>query len=637
MPQNKALLLQINIRSWHFIFFLVGLAAVWHLQAFHGASEVPHLHAVRETWQGGRIVPAFDGFSTLPPTTPPMPPVAHSAWPSMSIANTESLIAELHLRRYDWEMLDRAGLKLSSTRQDELLHYLRGNKVGLRRLLAGTNLGLSAQTTVQLLQALSRRNDLTAALRETGLGAGADFRCDFDESPRDGGCQIRCDRGSGCSRADKKCKSLGHCVSIDVNRDRTWATLKSLQVYTPTLPPACDGYAFHPNGSAPTAIGAPFAIEFDDLIIAGGKPNESWCYRDTRVQPRTAAGASSSSYGGAKPLIVSARKLPGQTFPYSGNQACTLETCFDLERCRPHHDDKPDAPLRLYIDTPAVRSYDMRRWPSCMRSCLREGIVEAQQLACLVIPTVNLNCEWDVCDPSTHTMLRGMASWNHSGRNHIIWDYIDGPHIKYRTDDAVFLKTSMRLSEYRPGFDVPFPLLPNGEASHVTPAELSAAVGRRTILASFKGVCQQSSRRPALSRLHNGRDLIMLCTERKATASQWDYKTLMLTSTFSVAPAGNGLHSFRLAEAIFFGSIPVIVDDEIVLPFCSALDWRRFSVRITSDQVPNLPSILRAIPHERVVAMQQRLAGVKRRYFLFPFNTAMSLMRVRVREALRGG
>ena len=79
------------------------------------------------------------------------------------------------------------------------------------------------------------------------------------------------------------------------------------------------------------------------------------------------------------------------------------------------------------------------------------------------------------------------------------------------------------------------------------------------------------------------------------------------------------------------------VDDEIVLPFCSALDWRRFSVRITSDQVPNLPSILRAIPHERVVAMQQRLAGVKRRYFLFPFNTAMSLMRVRVREALRGG
>jgi len=47
-----------------------------------------------------------------------------------------------------------------------------------------------------------------------------------------------------------------------------------------------------------------------------------------------------------------------------------------------------------------------------------------------------------------------------------------------------------------------------------------------------------------------------------------------------VAPAGNGLHSFRLAEAIFFGSLPVIVDDEIVLPFCPVLDWRRFSIRI---------------------------------------------------------
>jgi len=32
---------------------------------------------------------------------------------------------------------------------------------------------------------------------------------------------------------------------------------------------------------------------------------------------------------------------------------------------------------------------------------------------------------------------------------------------------------------------------------------------------------------------------------------------------------------------------------------------------------------------------QARLAEVKRRYFLFPFNTALSLMRVRVRDALR--
>ena len=79
----------------------------------------------------------------------------------------------------------------------------------------------------------------------------------------------------------------------------------------------------------------------------------------------------------------------------------------------------------------------------------------------------------------------------------------------------------------------------------------------------------------------------------------------------------------------------MIVDDEIVLPFCAVLDWRRFSVRIRSSQLPQLPAILRAIPPATVGAMQARLEEVKRRYFLFPFNTALSLMHLRVRHALR--
>ena len=83
------------------------------------------------------------------------------------------------------------------------------------------------------------------------------------------------------------------------------------------------------------------------------------------------------------------------------------------------------------------------------------------------------------------------------------------------------------------------------------------------------------------------------------------------------------------------GSIPVIVDDEIVLPFCSALDWRRFSVRIPAAKISQLPMILKAIPPATVAEMQARLAEVKRRYMLFPFNTALSLMQLRVSHALR--
>jgi len=213
----------------------------------------------------------------------------------------------------------------------------------------------------------------------------------------------------------------------------------------------------------------------------------------------------------------------------------------------------------------------------------------------------------------------------------MIWDYNDAVNVKYRTDRALFIKTSMNIDHYRSGFDVPFPLLPNGVATHATPQELAAAKGNRHVLLSFKGVCQSHSQRNQLASLHNGKDIIAVCSN-SPRAQQYDYKTLMLSSVFSAAPAGNGLHSYRLAESIFLGAIPVIVDDKLILPFCSVLDWREFSIRVPSAQVPKLPTILRQMTPAQIENMQRRLEEVKQRYFMYPFTTAMSLIRLRVAQ-----
>lgn len=212
-------------------------------------------------------------------------------------------------------------------------------------------------------------------------------------------------------------------------------------------------------------------------------------------------------------------------------------------------------------------------------------------------------------------------------------DYNDAGNVKYRTDLALFMKTSMSIDHYRQGFDVPFPLLPNGVATRVTPEELQATHGRRHVLLSFKGVCQAASNRNKLAALHNGRDVIAVCSN-SPHARQYDYKSLMLSSRFAAAPAGNGLHSYRLAEAIFMGAIPVIVDDKLILPFCSIIDWQAFSVRIRPHQISELPRILREIGPAQLERMQHRLAEVKNRYFLFPFSTALSLIRLRVLNML---
>ena len=207
-----------------------------------------------------------ESVSVRLPARQPLPPVA---------ATTEALIAELHARTYSWEALERAGLNFSSVQEEELLSWLKRDAAKFNEILTRSSLGLETQPTMQLLRTLSRRADLATALKESGLGSGSDFQCSFDESPRDGGCQIKCDGGrtSKCDRAERKCRELGHCVRVDLNRDHTWATLKSLQVYMPAPPPVCDGYAFGANGSAPVPIEAPLAVEFDDLG-PGGAPRE---------------------------------------------------------------------------------------------------------------------------------------------------------------------------------------------------------------------------------------------------------------------------------------------------------------------------------------------------------------------------
>jgi len=76
----------------------------------------------------------------------------------------------------------------------------------------------------------------------------------------------------------------------------------------------------------------------------------------------------------------------------------------------------------------------------------------------------------------------------------------------------------------------------------------------------------------------------------------------------------------------------VIVDDKLILPFCSVLDWRELSIRVPSAQVPKLPTILRQMTPAQIENMQRRLEEVKQRYFMYPFTTAMSLIRLRVAQ-----
>ncbi|MCO5576030.1 hypothetical protein L7F22_029837 [Adiantum nelumboides] len=91
----------------------------------------------------------------------------------------------------------------------------------------------------------------------------------------------------------------------------------------------------------------------------------------------------------------------------------------------------------------------------------------------------------------------------------------------------------------------------------------------------------------------------------------------MRTSKFCLHPAGDTPSACRLFDAIVSICVPVVVSDEIELPFEDELDYTRFAIFVPSIKALEpgyLASLLRKIDNEKFRQYQEELRKV-RTYF----------------------
>ena len=94
------------------------------------------------------------------------------------------------------------------------------------------------------------------------------------------------------------------------------------------------------------------------------------------------------------------------------------------------------------------------------------------------------------------------------------------------------------------------------------------------------------------------------CEALKDRYEDHDYDSLMNT-TFGLVPAGRSPGTYRLAEVMGAGAIPVIVARDVILPFREHFDWSSFSFWFTPDQVESeMMATLRAVPRTQLEEMQ---------------------------------
>ncbi|EKX50224.1 hypothetical protein GUITHDRAFT_104038 [Guillardia theta CCMP2712] len=91
------------------------------------------------------------------------------------------------------------------------------------------------------------------------------------------------------------------------------------------------------------------------------------------------------------------------------------------------------------------------------------------------------------------------------------------------------------------------------------------------------------------------------------------YHDELLRSVFCLAPAGWELWSVRFFEAILLGCIPVLLTDDVQLPFQQRLDYSRFTVKVEQRRILELESILSSINETVIRRKQEGLKEVWKR------------------------
>ncbi|XP_019637096.1 PREDICTED: exostosin-1-like isoform X1 [Branchiostoma belcheri] len=333
------------------------------------------------------------------------------------------------------------------------------------------------------------------------------------------------------------------------------------------------------------------------------------------------------------------------------NAKCRMDTCWDFSRCPPHK------PFRVYIhpnaeytDNTLGPGPQSAAYTKILEALRRSGyLAERPEDACVLVLAVD-TLDRDRLSPDyvsgAAQRIQALPLWNGDGTNHLVFNIYSGTwpdyaeELGFDTGRAVLAKASFSMDKFRPGFDISIPLFAKdhpqrgGRPGDLTANTFPAATANKYLLV-FKGKRYLtgigSETRNALYHLHNGDDIILTttckhgkswkshddgrCQQDQQEFDKYDYNTLLHNSTFCLVPRGRRLGSFRFLEALQAACIPVIEANGWELPFSEVIEWDRATITADERLLFQLPSILRAIPPEKILALRQQTQFLWETYF----------------------
>ncbi|XP_054999663.1 exostosin-2 [Sorex araneus] len=340
---------------------------------------------------------------------------------------------------------------------------------------------------------------------------------------------------------------------------------------------------------------------------------------------------SAAEWGAARrsardvPVVRLAADAP---LPERGDLSCRMHTCFDVYRCgfNPRHKIKVYIyALRKYVDAAgAPVGHSLSREYNELLAAIADSDYYTDDIgrACLFVPSIDLLSQGALRVRETAQALAQLSRWDR-GTNHLLFNMLPGGPPDYNTaldvprDRALLAGGGFSTWTYRQGYDVSIPVYSPLSAEVELP-EKAPGPRRYFLLSSQMGLhAEYRDELEALQARHGDAVLVLdRCADlpegvpsvrKRCRGHQvFEYPHVLQEATFCVVLRGARLGQAVLSDVLRAGCVPVIMADSYVLPFSEVLDWKRASVVVPEEKMPEVYSILQSIPQRQIEEMQRQ-------------------------------
>lgn len=177
-----------------------------------------------------------------------------------------------------------------------------------------------------------------------------------------------------------------------------------------------------------------------------------------------------------------------------------------------------------------------------------------------------------------------------------IVQYDDGPVVKLPHNVKVFAMSGPRI-------DYPLPLICQPHKYEFSE--------ERTIFCNFVGRLTHPIRREIMKVLRDRPEY----TLSAVPVPTEDFCRTLAKSVFTLCPRGYGQTSFRICEALQYGSIPIYISDQFIMPH--RIDFHDYGVIIPSHSLSKINERLKAIDPIRIIQLQENGRKIYNEKFSF--------------------